>query len=46
MSEKETKERDFIAVPIAVLTISDSRTLANDDSGDLLIQKIESAGHQ
>ena len=46
MSKKETKEPDFIAVPIAVLTISDTRTLSEDDSGDLLIQKIENAGHQ
>ena len=46
MSEKETKERDFVAVSIAVLTISDTRTLSEDDSGDLLVQRIESAGHQ
>ena len=46
MSEKETKERDFVAVSIAVLTISDTRTLSEDDSGDLLVQKIRNAGHQ
>ena len=46
MSEKETKERDFVAVSIAVLTISDTRTLLEDDSGDLLVQKLENAGHQ
>ena len=41
MSDKETKERAFIAVSIAVLTISDTRTLLEDDSGDLLVQKLE-----
>ena len=46
MSDKETKERAFIAVSIAVLTISDTRTLLEDDSGDLLVQKLENAGHQ
>ena len=46
MSDKETKERPFIAVSIAVLTISDTRTLLEDDSGDLLVQKLENAGHQ
>ena len=46
MSKTENKEPSFIPVPIALLTISDSRTLANDDAGDLLAQRIESAGHQ
>ena len=39
------KERQFIAVNIAVLTISNSRTLADDSSGDMLVQRIEAAGH-
>ena len=46
MSKTENKEPSFIPVPIALLTISDSRTLARDDAGDLLTQRIESAGHQ
>src|SRR3546814_12277377 len=29
----------------AVLTVSDSRTLAEDRSGDILVDKIEGAGH-
>src|SRR3546814_20627507 len=29
----------------AVLTVSDSRTLAEDRSGDILVEKIEGAGH-
>ncbi len=36
---------DFIPVNIAVLTVSDSRTLETDKSGRLLVGRIESAGH-
>lgn len=39
----ETKE--FIPVRIAVLTVSDSRALADDKSGDVLAGRIEAAGH-
>ena len=38
--------RRFIAVNIAVLTVSDTRTAANDTSGDTLAARIESAGHR
>ncbi len=38
-------ERDFIPVNIAVLTVSDSRTLENDKSGGTLVERIEAAGH-
>ncbi len=37
--------RDFIAVNIAVLTVSDTRTAANDTSGDTLAARIMAAGH-
>ncbi len=37
--------RTFLAVNIAVLTVSDSRTLANDTSGDTLAARITEAGH-
>ena len=37
--------RDFIPVSIAVMTISDTRTLADDKSGDLLVARIGQAGH-
>jgi molybdenum cofactor biosynthesis protein B len=37
--------RDFIAVRIAVLTVSDTRGLAEDRSGDALVQRIAEAGH-
>ena len=38
--------RPFIAVNIAVLTVSDTRTLANDTSGDALAERIAKAGHR
>lgn len=37
--------RPFIPVRIAVLTVSDSRTLAEDTSGDTLVARIAGAGH-
>ncbi len=36
----------FTPVAIALLTLSDSRTLANDTSGDTLVSLVASAGHQ
>jgi len=38
--------RTFIPVNIAVLTVSDTRTLANDTSGDALAARVEKAGHR
>ncbi len=35
----------FKPVTIALMTVSDSRTLENDKSGDILVKKIEEAGH-
>jgi molybdenum cofactor biosynthesis protein B len=40
-----SKERDFIPVRIAVLTVSDTRTLADDKSGQTLVDRIADAGH-
>ncbi|MGY3437851.1 MULTISPECIES: molybdenum cofactor biosynthesis protein B [unclassified Marinovum] len=40
------ESRDFIPVRIAVLTVSDSRSLAEDRSGDVLVARIAAAGHQ
>lgn len=34
------------ALACAVLTVSDTRTAANDTSGDLLVQLLEADGHQ
>ena len=38
--------RPFIPVNIAVLTVSDTRTAANDTSGDTLAERICKAGHK
>lgn len=40
------EQRPFIPVGIAVLTISDTRTAADDRSGDTLAQRITEAGHR
>ena len=37
--------RAFIPLRIAVLTVSDTRSLADDRSGDTLVARIEGAGH-
>lgn len=39
------ENRPFHPVRIAVLTVSDSRELASDRSGDTLVGRIEAAGH-
>ena len=39
-------ERSFIPIGIAVLTVSDTRTLADDKSGDTLVARIAEAGHR
>jgi molybdenum cofactor biosynthesis protein B len=38
-------EREFLPVRIAVLTVSDTRGLAEDRSGDVLAGRLEAAGH-
>src|SRR5882724_11050556 len=43
---RSDETRSFMPVRIAVLTISDSRTLADDTSGALLAERIAEAGHQ
>lgn len=37
--------RPFLPVRIAILTVSDSRTLADDRSGDALVERLTAAGH-
>ena len=37
---------DFMPVRIAVLAVSDTRALADDKSGQTLVDRIEAAGHQ
>jgi len=38
--------RPFIPVRIAVLTVSDTRSPATDKSGDTLVDRLKSAGHE
>jgi molybdopterin adenylyltransferase len=40
-----SKEREFIPLNLCVLTVSDSRTLAEDSSGDYLVAALNDAGH-
>ncbi|MFM5508727.1 molybdenum cofactor biosynthesis protein B [Aeromonas rivipollensis] len=40
------KNSEFIPLKIAVLTVSDSRTTADDSSGDYLVSALTQAGHQ
>ena len=39
------KDRPFLAVSIAVLTVSDTRTEADDRSGDTLVARLTATGH-
>jgi molybdenum cofactor biosynthesis protein B len=39
------ESRTFLPLSIAVLTISDTRTLADDSSGQMLVDKLQGAGH-
>jgi molybdenum cofactor biosynthesis protein B len=45
MHMQKSKNREFIPVGIAVLTVSDTRTEANDKSGQVLIARLQEAGH-
>ncbi|MCP5382847.1 MAG: molybdenum cofactor biosynthesis protein, partial [Kordiimonadaceae bacterium] len=38
-------EREFLPLNIAILTLSDSRSLENDISGQVLVDKLTEAGH-
>ena len=40
------ERKNFIPVRIAVLTVSDTRSLADDKSGSVLNERIENSGHQ
>lgn len=39
------ESREFRPLRIAILTVSDSRTLADDRSGDVLVERLTKAGH-
>ncbi len=40
-----SQEREFISLNIAVLTVSDSRVMADDKSGQVLVDRLQGAGH-
>ena len=40
-----SEQREFVAVRIAVLTVSVTRTLGDDKSGDTLVERLTDAGH-
>ena len=42
---EHVQDIDFLPVNIAVLTISDTRNLGNDRSGDILLKRLKEAGH-
>lgn len=39
------ERRGFLPVRIAILTVSDTRSLEDDRSGDLLVERLTTAGH-
>ena len=39
-------DRQFIPIGIAVMTVSDTRTIADDKSGDTLAERVAGAGHR
>ena len=45
MQAKGDKERPFVPLRIAVLTISDTRDESSDTSGQALIDRLQTAGH-
>ena len=45
MSKIDDAPRDFIPVNIAVMTVSDSRTLEDDKSGQILVDRLTASGH-
>ena len=43
--EKTTADHGFVAVNVAVVTVSDTRNEETDSSGQLLVERIQDAGH-
>ena len=46
MAHDNNKNREFLPLDIAILTVSDTRTEANDTSGGLLRDRLTVAGHR
>ena len=44
--EKPESKREFIPLNIAVLTLSDTRNLEDDKSGQILVDRLSKAGHR
>ena len=40
------EEVQFVALNIAILTVSDTRTEETDKSGQLLVERLQGAGHK
>ena len=38
-------EKQWVPIKIAILTVSDSRTEADDTSGNALVERLTEAGH-
>lgn len=45
MPHTDPKTREFVPLRIAILTVSDTRALAEDRSGQVLVDRLTSAGH-
>jgi molybdenum cofactor biosynthesis protein B len=46
MADIDMSEREFLPLAIAVLTVSDTRTEADDASGRTLVERLTAAGHR
>lgn len=46
MTTESRNDRAFKPLNIAVLTVSDTRSLSDDRSGDLLVERVRDGGHQ
>lgn len=45
MGGKIDETKQFLPIAIAVMTVSDTRTLATDTSGEILVERIKAMGH-
>ena len=41
-----TDENKFFQINVAIVTISDTRSLHNDKSGDVLFERVKNFGHK
>jgi len=45
MNDKTVNDKSWVPIKIAILTVSDSRTEADDTSGDALVERLTQANH-